>query len=177
MRVIAGKLGGRRFEAPKGHKTHPMSDKMRGAVFSVLGNIEGLTMLDAFAGSGAMVFEAISRGAKSAIAIEVDKAAVDTIRKNAASLGIVNELKMIRANASGWSDNNKDMQFDLVICDPPYDRRQLSLLQKLVKHTKANGIYVLSWPGKLEVPEFTSLEKLQNKNYGDSQLVFYRKIG
>lgn len=177
MRIIAGTLGGRRFDAPKGHKTHPMSDKMRGAVFSMLGDIEGLTLLDAFAGSGAMSIEAISRGAKSAIAIDIDKSAVETIKKNAQYLGLENYLKAIRANVSGWSDNNPAAQFDIVSCDPPYDKLQLSLLQKLAKHVKKDGIYILSWPGKLEAPEFMHLKKLQSKNYGDSQLVFYRKIG
>lgn len=177
MRVIAGKLGGRRFEAPKGHKTHPMSDKMRGAIFSMLGDIEGLTVLDAFAGSGAVAFEAISRGARSAVAIDVDKNAAEAIKKNTKEFGLENYVKAIRANVSGWSDNNPDAQFDIVACDPPYDKLQLSLLQKLAKHVKKDGIYILSWPGKLEVPELINLEKLQGKNYGDSQLVFYRKIG
>lgn len=177
MRIISGKLGGRRFGAPKGHKTHPMSDKMRGAVFSMLGDIEGLTVLDAFAGSGAIPLEAISRGAESAVAIDVDQNAAEAIKKNAKYLGLQNDVKAIRANASGWSDNNPDAKFDIVACDPPYDKLQLSLLQKLVKHVKKDGVYILSWPGQLEAPEFIHLKKLQSKNYGDSQLVFFRKIG
>ena len=60
MRVISGKFGGQLFDAPKGHRTHPMSEKVRGALFSVLGDISGLTVLDAFAGSGALSIEAIS---------------------------------------------------------------------------------------------------------------------
>jgi 16S rRNA (guanine966-N2)-methyltransferase len=54
MRIISGRLGGRQFEAPKGHKTHPMSEKMRGALFNVLGDISGLNVFDAYGGSGAM---------------------------------------------------------------------------------------------------------------------------
>lgn len=154
-----------------------MSDKMRGAVFSVLGNIEGLSVLDAFAGSGALAFEAVSRGAKHATAIDIDKSAITTVVKSAQTLHIDDKIKAIRANASGWSDNNKEAQFDLVFCDPPYDKLQITLLQKLVKHVKHGGIYILSWPGDLEAPEFALLEKLQAKNYGDSQLVFFRKIG
>jgi 16S rRNA (guanine966-N2)-methyltransferase len=75
MRVIAGFLGGRNFDSPGGHRTHPMSDKVRGAVFGVLGDIKGLSVLDAFAGSGALSIEAVSRGAKYAVAIDVDKRA------------------------------------------------------------------------------------------------------
>ncbi len=71
MRVIAGWLGGQNFDSPKSNRVHPMSDKMRGAIFGVLGDIKGLTVLDAFSGSGALAIESISRGAKSAIAIDV----------------------------------------------------------------------------------------------------------
>jgi 16S rRNA (guanine966-N2)-methyltransferase len=72
VRIIAGSLKGRTFSEPHGHRTHPMSEKVRGALFNALGDIEGLTFLDAFAGSGALSFEAASRGAKSVIAIDKD---------------------------------------------------------------------------------------------------------
>ena len=70
MRIIAGDLKGREFKSPRGRTTRPMSEKTRGALFNTLGDIEGLSVLDGFAGSGALVFEAISRGAVSALAIE-----------------------------------------------------------------------------------------------------------
>ena len=69
MRVIAGRLGGRLFDSPHTRRTHPMSDKARGALFNMLGDIEGMHVLDPFAGTGALSFEAISRGAASALAI------------------------------------------------------------------------------------------------------------
>jgi 16S rRNA (guanine(966)-N(2))-methyltransferase RsmD len=77
MRIIAGTLGGRTFESPHGRRTHPMSDKVRGSLFNTLGDIDGLTILDAFAGSGALAFEAISRGAEHVLAIEIDNRAQD----------------------------------------------------------------------------------------------------
>jgi 16S rRNA (guanine966-N2)-methyltransferase len=70
MRIIAGTLKNREFKSPHGHKTHPMSDKVRGSLFNVLGDIEGLTFLDAFTGSGALAVEAASRGAASVIAVD-----------------------------------------------------------------------------------------------------------
>src|ERR1039458_7477259 len=97
MRVIAGFLGGRNFDSPGGHRTHPMSDKVRGAIFGVLGDIKGLTVLDAFAGSGALAIEAISRGAKRAVAIEVDKGAHTVITENIKALGIEDRIKAVRA--------------------------------------------------------------------------------
>ncbi len=181
MRIISGNLKGRDFNSPAGNRTRPMSDKVRGAIFNSLGDIEGLTVLDAFTGSGGLAYEAISRGAKHVTAIDIDKSAIPTVVKNSKALGISNKIKAIRANVSGWSDTvSKDgswkQGFDLIFCDPPYDQVQLGLLQKLVRHLKTGGLYVLSWPGKLAVPEFIGLKMLKTKSYGDAQLAFYRRI-
>lgn len=175
MRIIAGKLGGRTFEAPRGRTTRPMSEKARGALFNTLGDIEDLSVLDAFAGSGALAYEAISRGAASALAIELDKTAHKAIDESIKKLGLDNRIKNLRGNVSGWSNNNADKQFDLVLLDPPYNNLDRQLLQKLVKHTKAGGLVVLSWPGKEPAPPFEGLEVVTTKNHGDIQLVFYRK--
>jgi 16S rRNA (guanine966-N2)-methyltransferase len=176
MRIISGKLGGRAFKSPSGHRTHPMSDKARGALFSALGDIAGLTVLDAFAGSGALSFEAISRGAVHALAVDSDKNAQRAIAENIDELHLANSVKPIRANVSGWSDNNPDQQFGLVLCDPPYDHLQLNLLQKLVRHVNPNGIFALSWPKNEDIPEFFGLELLKASPQGDATLVFYRRI-
>src|SRR3990167_3157541 len=101
MRIISGYLKGRQFEGPKGHRTHPMSEKARGGLFNTLGNIDDLTLLDAFAGSGALSFEAISRGAKHVTAIDIDRSAINSVVKGAKELGIDDKLHAIRANASG----------------------------------------------------------------------------
>jgi 16S rRNA (guanine966-N2)-methyltransferase len=175
MRIIAGKLGGRQFQAPHGHRVHPMSDKMRGALFNVLGDISGLSVLDPFAGSGALSFEAISRGARHATAIDIDKNAHAQILRNIEALQLEKEVKAIRANASGWSDNNPGAKFDLVLLDPPYDNLLEELLSKLAKHSKPSGLAVLSYPGNQPAPSLPALELLSAKNYGDSQLLFYRK--
>jgi 16S rRNA (guanine966-N2)-methyltransferase len=178
MRVIAGEFGGRQFDAPKGHRTHPMSEKARGGLFGALGDIEDLTILDAFAGSGALSFEALSRGAKHVTAIDVDMNAHKTIQANAKTLGLgPDRIKIIRANCSGWSDNNPDAEFDLVFAAPPYDDLQLTAVSKMIPHTKDGGIFILDWPGKTELPQLDGLKLLDNKNYGDAQLAFYRKTG
>ncbi len=176
MRVITGRLGGRVFSSPRGHRTHPMSDKARGALFNVLGDIERMSVLDAFAGSGALSIEAISRGALNATAIDVDKDAVKIMHENAAQLGLAERIKVVRANVSGWSDNNPGMQFDLVLCDPPYDQLQEKLLQKLTKHLKTGGTYVLSWPGNLKPLSLENLGLVHHKSYGDNQLFFYKTL-
>lgn len=176
MRVIAGWLGGRQFASPRGHRTHPMSDKMRGAIFGVLGDIKGLSVLDAFAGSGALAIEAISRGAKNAIAIEVDKGAHKVIKENLASLGVDDRIKAVRAFAGAWSTRNQVQMFDLIFLDPPYDDIPYRDLKHMPRHLKPGGILVLSWPGKMEALKFDGLQAVQDKHYGDSQLVFYRHL-
>lgn len=175
MRIIAGNLGGRNFQSPPGHRTHPMSERVRGAIFNMLGDIEGLTLLDAFAGSGALSFEAISRGATNAVAIDVDKSAARTVKENAEELGVSNRVKAIRASASGWSDNNPSTQFDIVFAAPPYDDLQIPIVQKLVRHVCPGGIFVLDWPGKLELLELPGVAHIIAKQYGDAQVSVYRR--
>ncbi|HUD10113.1 MAG TPA: RsmD family RNA methyltransferase [Candidatus Saccharimonadales bacterium] len=175
MRIIAGRLGGRSFDSPHGHRTHPMSDRVRGGLFNSLGDINGLTVLDAFAGSGALSFEALSRGAQSAIAIDIDKKAHDTIKKNASSLGLNHQIKITRANASGWSDNNPDQTFDIVIAAPPYDDLQFQLVEKLARHVGPDGLLVLDWPGAQAVPAFENFYEVAQRRYGDAQLIFYKR--
>lgn len=176
MRIISGSLGGRSFASPRGHRTHPMSDRMRGALFGVLGDIDDLTVLDAFAGSGALALEAISRGASSATAIEVDKIAHSCIEANIAGLGLDDKVKATKAYVNAWSTRNQAQKFDLVLADPPYDNMPYRDLRCLPKHLKPDGILVLSWPGKADPLKFSDLEIVQQKHYGDSQLVFYKHI-
>jgi 16S rRNA (guanine966-N2)-methyltransferase len=177
MRIIAGKLKGQQFQTPHGHHTHPMSDKVRGALFNILGDVDGLTFLDAFAGSGALAFEAASRGAKSVVAIDQDRAAHAITERNVKDLHLQQSVKVIKANTGGWSLHNMEKKFDIIILDPPYEELQTTLLERLIKrHIKSNGLVVLSYPGHVKPPEFDGTETVAVKNYGDAQLVFYRKI-
>lgn len=176
MRVIAGTLGGRQFQSPHGHRTHPMSEKMRGALFGVLGDIAGLTVLDAFAGSGALSFEALSRGAASALLIDNDRSAQAAIGANLAALGLSGRTHLAKAPLASWLQQNPAQQFDLILADPPYDHLSVSSLQQLPNHLSAAGVLVLSWPAPEPVPDFDGLEVITQKNYGDAQLVFFRHI-
>jgi 16S rRNA (guanine966-N2)-methyltransferase len=174
VRIVAGRLGGRNFASPHSQRTHPMSDRVRGALFNTLGDIEGLTVLDAFAGTGALSLEALSRGAASALMIEIDKPAQRAIEENIRALGLQQQAKLVKANSSGWSDNNPERQFDLVIAAPPYDDLQLPVVSKLVRHVAPDGLFILDWPGKMDPPELDGLQLIEQKVYGDAQLVFYR---
>lgn len=175
MRIIAGRLGGRHFVSPPGHKTHPMSDKMRGALFNVLGDISGLTVLDALAGSGALAYEALSRGAGAATLIDHDRNAQRTIEDNIASLDLSARARLIKASAGAWLSTTAET-FDIVLLDPPYQDVQLPLLKKLAQRAKPGGVVVLSLPPAVQPELPADYEPLAVKSYGDSQLVFYRRI-
>jgi 16S rRNA (guanine966-N2)-methyltransferase len=175
MRVIAGRLGGRNFESPHTRRTHPMSDKVRGALFNALGDLNGLSVLDAFSGSGACAIEAVSRGASKVLAIDVDVEAVKTIAENVKTLGLTDEIDVRRKNISGWSRNSQNKQFDVVLADPPYDDIRPDVLERLMVHIVPGGLFVLSWPGSEPVREFDGLKVVSHKTYGDAQLVFYRR--
>lgn len=175
MRVISGWLGGRVFDSPNGHQTHPMSEKMRGAIFGALGDIKGLSVLDAFAGSGALAIEAISRGASNALAIEKDPAAHRLIENNIKSFAIEDRIKATRAYAGAWSTRHQTQQFDIVLLDPPYDNIPYRDLKRMPRHVSDNGVLVLSWPGKMDPLTIEGFEIVQCKNQGDTQAIFYKK--
>lgn len=176
MRVISGQLKGSNFNSPSNHRTHPMSDKIRGSIFSVLGDVEELDFLDPFSGSGAIAIEAISRGARHVVAIEQDKNSYDTIVANVNKLNLSGRVRVIRANCSSWSDNNPGIKFDVIVADPPYDGTNPSLIQKLTRHLNSNGVFVLSWPASEEFPALENLEIVKSKTYGDAKLAFYKSF-
>lgn len=175
LRVIAGELGSRLFDAPDGFTTHPMGDRIRGALFNSLGDISGMTVLDPFSGSGALSFEAISRGAQRSLALERDRRAQKVIEKNIKALGLEEKVRLIKANCSVWSDRNEHEKFDLILCDPPYHDMQLSTVSKLIRHLKNNGLMVLSYPGRESAPTVNGVVVVDNSFYGDAALAYYRK--
>lgn len=174
MRIISGKLGGRQFAAPHGHRTHPMADKVRGALFNALGDLDGLIVLDAFGGSGALAFEAVSRGADNAVAIDSDRNAQLAIADNIAALGLANQVKLIKASANAWLGTTDD-NFDLVLLDPPYDDPQPGLLERLAERVKSEGVLVVSLKPGTNLRLDKAFEELARKNYGDAELAFYRR--
>lgn len=174
MRVVSGTLGGRIIASPHGHRTHPMSDKLRGAIFGVLGDVSGLSVLDAFAGSGAVAIEALSRGAANAVMVDVDKHAFITMTKNAEALGIADKVKIVRAYVNAWSTRHQNNLFDIIFADPPYDDLPFRDLKVLARHLKKDGVLVLSWPGNADEYYIPTLEVVQSKKYGDAQLLFYK---
>ena len=152
-----------------------MGDKPRGALFNTLGDITGLTVLDLYAGSGALSFEAISRGAARATAVELDKTAQDTIMDNIHQLGLQDKVTLASSRVASWSKKHITDWFDVVLCDPPYDRVLEGSIQKLTTHVARGGIFVLSWPADLPIPDFKGLEHVKSNTYANARLIFYSK--
>ena len=121
MRIIAGRLGGRKIEAPEGLETRPTSDRVREALFSRLGHIQGARALDLYAGTGALGIEAISRGAKRAVFVESARAAVATLRANVEALGLTADTQVFAQAITRSLPHLAPLgPFDLVFLDPPY---------------------------------------------------------
>ena len=130
MRVVSGELGGRRLVAPKGSDVRPTSDRAREALFSILGNVQGMDVCDLFCGTGALGIEALSRGAQSVVLVDTDTAPAEA---NVAALGVADRTELMRRDAVAYLES-ADATFDLVLCDPPYTlaARVASDLEKLV---------------------------------------------
>jgi 16S rRNA (guanine(966)-N(2))-methyltransferase RsmD len=170
--VIAGRFGGRPLVAPRGRGTRPTSDRVREAVFSVLGtSVQCATVLDLFAGSGAMAIEAISRGAASAELVDSSAAAIATIRRNLTALGIAEEVSVERSEALRYLERARSAkrQYDLVFLDPPY-RHASTLgggLTELVGAVLAPGAQIVTESDR-RAPLDLGLPLMDERRYGDT---------
>jgi 16S rRNA (guanine966-N2)-methyltransferase len=186
MRIIAGELRGRRVAAPPGRGTRPMLDRVREALFATLSPwMEGAQVLDLFAGSGALGFEALSRGAAHVRAVERMPPVLDLLRRNARELGLEERVTSVRNDAlrtEAWGSRGS---FDVVFCDPPYpllDARAsraavLAAVHELVRTMLASeGILVLHTAlralraAELE-PDLAAVER----DYGSSALWYVQR--
>lgn len=174
MRVIAGEFKSRILKDPKGRRTHPMSEKIRGALFNSLADVHGLVVLDAFAGSGAVGIEALSRGAARVYATEIDTDAFEVLKYNRDLITNEERMSVHRTNVKSWL-KNEDLEFDLVIADPPYDAIGMNALDACAEHVKKGGVIVVSLPIAEHV-RFKSHKLIDEKRYGTAKLVFYRRI-
>jgi 16S rRNA (guanine966-N2)-methyltransferase len=170
MRVVAGQFKGHQLRSPR-RTTRPTADRVREAVFSMLGELDDLDVLDLYAGSGALGIEALSRGAVSAVFVERDLRAAATIKRNLDALGAEAEVRRqdaLRFLAAG------EGAFDLVFCDPPYDLAPApaaALAERLPAVTSEDARIVTESDKRrpLELP----LPILRERTYGDTRIVIH----
>lgn len=123
LRIVAGDLGGRYIDAPRGRRTRPTAERVREAWFSVLADdVDGARVADLYAGSGALGIEALSRGAAHVHFVESDRRAASLLLRNIAALDLAERSRVVRGDAIAWVDglDGLDVPLDLVIADPPY---------------------------------------------------------
>lgn len=177
IRLISGKYGGRILEGSGTNRTHPMGERIRNAIFNKLTSeldFEGTQVLDAFAGSGSLGFEALSRGAEHVTFVERDRIAQKIIANNAETLDVVKNTKIVKAPIASWLTTVNE-QFDVIFADPPYNDTQLSTVTKLFRHLKPNGLMVLSVPSRSEVPTELGVVVVDNRSYGNAAIAYYRR--
>jgi 16S rRNA (guanine966-N2)-methyltransferase len=175
MRIIAGSRKGARIFAPKGHEVRPTGDRVREAIFNLVGPVDELEVLDLFAGSGAMGLEALSRGASQVTFVEADRAAAEMIVRNLEKLGL-DGATVIRDDAARKlaADAAAGRRYDLVLIDPPY-RMLARLLPTLAAYVPAvvtpEGLVVVESDAR-EEPELP-LPQRTSRRYGSARVTVF----
>jgi 16S rRNA (guanine966-N2)-methyltransferase len=178
VRIIAGEHKGARIFAPKGQDTRPTSDRAREAAFNLIGPVGGATVLDLFAGSGAMGLEALSRGAASAVFVENDRDACRAIDRNLEKLRLTGATVLQQDVSQALAaEAAAGRRYDLVLVDPPYE--MFSYLQnRLSAYLPAlltdDGLVVVETAARDE-PDLPPLNKRTSRRYGAARItVFHR---
>ena len=180
IRLISGKYGGRKIDAPdfSNSRTKPMGERIRNAMFNRIGDeIEGARVLDAFAGTGSVGLEALSRGAAHVTFVERDKVAQKILTKNVELLGCNDSAEIVRTSVNNWLDTADIAEFDIIFADPPYHDPQLSTVTKIMGLLKPKGLMVLSSPGRGEGPNLANagIVVVDNRSYGSALLTSFRR--
>ncbi len=174
MRIVAGSRKGARLFAPKGLDTRPTGDRVREAVFNLVGPVDGAEVLDLFAGSGAMGLAALSRGAGRVTFVESDREAAETILRNLDKLGLDGVVLREDAGRKLAADAAAGRRYDLVLVDPPYAmlaRTLPTLASHLPAVLAANGIAVVESDSRDE-PDLP-LPKRTSRRYGASRVTVF----
>jgi 16S rRNA (guanine966-N2)-methyltransferase len=181
--VIAGSLRGRRLAAPRGgERTRPTSDRVREAVFSMLGELRGASVLDLFAGTGALGIEALSRGAARALFVERERAALRALRANLDSLGLAApRARVLAGEALGalGTARGRGETYDLVFVDPPYalaGELQGPLSAALPAALAPRARVIVESDRRSPLALEPALAQLRERRYGDTLIAIYGNI-
>ena len=181
LRIIAGKLKGRKLQSVQGTKTRPTADRIREAIFNILAfQIQGSTVLDLFAGPGAYGFEALSRGAESVVFVDNAGESISVLKENAASLFPESRTQIIRWDLTRNLNCLRSLQpaFNLIFMDPPYNRNMIepTLHHLHLSQSIENGARVVVEHSRLETFLSTQLpyELLDQRRYGKTLVSFLK---
>ena len=167
LRIIAGEFKGRRLKAPAGRTVRPTGDRVKEAWFSILQqSIPDARVLDLFAGSGALGFEALSRGAVAVDFVENHKASLATIRENATTLKVEDRVTIHRMDAVRFAERLQPAQYDVALADPPYATAEAEQLARIFRATPFAGILAIE-----HRPDLT-LDGDDTRRYGDTAITF-----
>lgn len=176
MKILSGALRGRPIAQPATRSVRPLSEKVRAALFDVVGAPTGLTVLDAYAGSGAAGFEALSRGAILVEAIESNPRVAKTIDANAAALETGFSYILHRMSVETWLASPQQQppapRYGLIVADPPYAQLEPDILARLADYLMPSGILAISHSSKSTVKAPEGFELAKQKTYGDTALSF-----
>ncbi|MXN66146.1 16S rRNA (guanine(966)-N(2))-methyltransferase RsmD [Stappia sp. GBMRC 2046] len=184
MRIVSGRFKGAAIAAPKGQATRPTSDRLRETIFNILAHgldeadpVGDARVLDLFAGSGALGFEALSRGAKSCLFVEEAVEPRGVIRRNMEAMGLNGVSKIFRRDATKLGAAGTIEPFDLVFADPPYRK---ALGEKALASARDGGwlkpgaICVLEEDAKADIDMPAGFREIDRRTVGDSQVVFFK---
>lgn len=178
LRIVGGSLRGRRIDVPDSAEVRPTSDRVREALFSIIGGeVVGARVLDLFAGSGALGFEALSRGASAVTFVEIESTIVQQIRRSAVEIGVEERVSVIRGEFGRESVQRRlTGSYSLVLADPPYsaagpDRSLLPTLRRLLE---ADGLLVIEVQRGVSPPVSAGWRHVRSAHYGRACLLFYR---
>jgi 16S rRNA (guanine966-N2)-methyltransferase len=175
MRVIAGEFRSRRLKSLPGLNTRPTPDRMRETLFNVLASsITDGVFMDIYAGTGAVGIEALSRGARRAIFIENNRAAVDVIRENVASLGLASRSEVFSGKAAAVLER---AHADIAFLDPPYEMpKEYEISMTALDRTETALVIVQHSSRFTSQEQYGSLQRYRVIKQGDNSLSFYHKI-
>ena len=173
IRIIAGSKKGRRLKVPQGLIVRPTSDRVREALFSMLGDVSGLRVLDLFAGTGALGAEALSRGASCLVCVENNPLALGILKDNLRNLDLSDQAEVLKIDLAKGLHLPQE-PFDLLLCDPPYGFEGLGvLLESFVGLLRNEGVAVVEHQTSesLEAPE--GLVISDRRSWGSTAVTFF----
>ena len=178
MRIIAGSARGRTIDAPQGRDTRPTLDRVRENVFNILQmKVRGAKVLDLFSGSGAMAFEAISRGAAEAVLVDIDRAANAVQRQNAAKLRMEGQCRILQCD---WQMAIRQLtatgeRFQVIFLDPPYAMHDMVPVMEAMRPLLAeDAVILLEHEAKVFPATPDGFELYDSRKYGIAGVSFFR---